>query len=48
MILYLYIEATSSIPNANSEKYGSVILGITTPTVVVFLEANPRATALGR
>ena len=48
MMLYLYIDAMSSIPRAKDEKKTLVTLGIITPTVVVFLLAKPRATALGR
>ena len=48
MILYLYIVATSSMPRANEAKNALLTSGIITPTVVVFLLAKPRATALGR
>ncbi len=48
MILYLYIVATSSIPRANEAKNILLTSGMITPTVVVFLLANPRATAFGR
>src|SRR5699024_9986850 len=48
IILYLYIVAISSIPLANSAKKILDISGIMAPTVVVFLLANPRATAFGR
>src|SRR5699024_496013 len=42
------MDAISSIPLANSEKNVLEISGIIAPTVVVFLLANPLATALGR
>ena len=46
-MLYLYIVAISSMPRAKDEKYKFVTSGIITPTVVVFLLANPLATAFG-
>jgi len=39
--------AISSIPLVTSAKKGLEMSGITTPTVVVFLLANPLATAFG-
>src|SRR5699024_4984319 len=48
IMLYLYIVAISSIPLANSEIKMLDISGMIAPTVVVFLLANPLATAFGR